>query len=79
NIMPEYYERAYLPYDPSLYETQNLPYDYDSIMHYPDYAYAKQVGLKTMKAKKAGIDLSQERVKISKGDIAMIKKYYSCK
>ncbi|RWS19140.1 astacin-like protein, partial [Leptotrombidium deliense] len=79
NIAPGYYERAYLPYDPSIYETRNMPYDYDSIQQYPDWAYAKQVGLKTMKAKQAGIDLSQERVKISKGDIAMIKKYYSCK
>ncbi|RWS20200.1 hypothetical protein B4U80_14311, partial [Leptotrombidium deliense] len=74
-----YYERAYKPYSFAYYSTQNMAYDFFSIMHYGDYAYAKP-GLKTMRPKPPyeNVDLSHERVTITPTDSAKIKLYYGC-
>ncbi|RWS21239.1 Astacin-like protease, partial [Leptotrombidium deliense] len=56
NIKQGYYEANYQPYSGDYYWTQNLPYDYWSIMHYPSYAYTTRWDLKSMTARD-GTDL----------------------
>lgn len=49
-------------------------YDYDSIMHYPEYAFSKN-GEKTILPLKEGVTIGQ-RNHLSKNDIAAIKNMY---
>jgi len=56
---------------------QNMPYDYASIMHYEDDAFAKWPWQRTVIPKKSGVKIGQ-RDHLSAGDVEEIKKYYQC-
>jgi len=69
-------------YEPNVVTHFNLPYDYDSIMHYSDTAFGK----KTNGIKKITIETKDptkqetigQRTRLSPGDIALVKKMYKC-
>ena len=57
-----------------------LPYDYDSIMHYPNNAFVKSWKLlwsKTLIPKKTNVKIGQ-RDGLSRIDVKKMKKYYGC-
>lgn len=58
------------------YDTLGLPYDYYSIMHYPDYSFARS-GYKSFTLKYPG-NLSNENQRLSPTDVQKINKYYGC-
>ena len=55
-----------------------VPYDYNSIMHYPDWAFSKN-GKPTIEAVggKKGAEIGQ-RDGMTAGDIEQVNKYYEC-
>ena len=53
-----------------------LPYDYDSIMHYPPHAFSSN-GKDTIVPKKAGVTIGQ-RTHVSEIDIREIRAAYKC-
>ncbi|KAK3728200.1 hypothetical protein QZH41_015954 [Actinostola sp. cb2023] len=57
-------------------DTLNAPYDYLSIMHYPEYAFSKN-RRKTIVPIRSGVRIGQ-RSGFSKVDIQQIKKLYKC-
>lgn len=54
-----------------------MPYDYYSIMHYPDYSYSNN-GKVTMVPKFDGYNIRYMPVKLSATDVEKTKKYYNC-
>ncbi|GAB0093918.1 hypothetical protein DMENIID0001_091100 [Sergentomyia squamirostris] len=54
----------------------NLPYDYNSVMHYPEDAFSKN-GLPTIEAKQSGVFIGQ-RIGMSELDIRRLNKLYKC-
>lgn len=64
--------------------TFGLPYDYESVMHYPGQAFANSRALKkkylTIRTKKREFQNKiGQRNGLSKGDVNLIKKMYKCK
>ena len=63
--------------------TQSLGYDYDSIMHYPKYAFSRN-GRKTIEVvnmeayEEQGYPVLGQREWLSSSDIAVINKLYNC-
>ncbi|CAF1289978.1 unnamed protein product [Rotaria sordida] len=57
-------------------DTQNTLYDYDSLMHYPRYAFSKN-GLPTIEAIQPNVMIGQ-RLYLSPTDIREIQLYYNC-
>jgi hypothetical protein len=57
-----------------------IPYDYESIMHYGSYAFAKDRNKPAMTPKQSGVTLKEpyEKNVLTKNDIAMINKLYNC-
>merc|ERR1712025_1503799 len=66
-------------YGPDVVTHFNLPYDYDSIMHYTDHDFKKSGSERTIETldptKQETIGKSK---KLSPGDIALVKKMYKC-
>lgn len=58
--------------------TQGLPYDYNSIMHYGGYQSAKNLSLPTIEALDPNIIVGKA-VELSPLDIIRVNKYYKCK
>ncbi|CAH1796490.1 unnamed protein product, partial [Owenia fusiformis] len=62
-------------------DTLGLPYDYGSILHYSEKAFAKHSGLKTIVPKsdalKNGLKMGQ-RVTLSEGDVKKVQTLYNC-
>lgn len=58
----------------------NMPYDYDSLMHYSAYSYAKDRKKPVITAKDAAMQdfLGRNGERVSEGDIRLIKKMYGC-
>lgn len=54
----------------------NFPYDYKSLMHYPDNAFSKN-GKPTIVAKQSGVVFG-ERDRISDNDLAELRSAYKC-
>ncbi|XP_045626466.2 astacin-like metalloprotease toxin 3 [Procambarus clarkii] len=72
NFLPKTEEGAYL-------WTMGLPYDYNSIMHYPLHAFnLDEKHTPTMKLKKPFSGFLGNRECPSRTDIAMINRYYEC-
>ncbi|XP_036832944.1 astacin-like metalloprotease toxin 5 isoform X1 [Oncorhynchus mykiss] len=57
-------------------DTQDLPYDYDSIMHYGTYYFSSNRN-PTIDSKKSGVQIGQ-RNHLSPLDIARLNKLYQC-
>ncbi|KAF9810582.1 hypothetical protein SFRURICE_021035 [Spodoptera frugiperda] len=55
----------------------NVPYDYNSVMHYSEYAFSKNQQ-KTIEPKVGGVKLGQ-REGLSRGDVKKINNMYNCK
>ncbi|KAH9641322.1 hypothetical protein HF086_013304 [Spodoptera exigua] len=55
----------------------NVPYDYNSVMHYSEYAFSKNQQ-KTIEPKVGGVKLGQ-REGLSRGDVRKINNMYNCK
>ncbi|XP_055355844.1 zinc metalloproteinase nas-15-like [Paramacrobiotus metropolitanus] len=58
-------------------DLQGLPYDYDSLMHYPFNAFGKDLQLPTIIPKKKGARIGQ-RDRMSALDVVRIKLGYKC-
>jgi hypothetical protein len=54
-----------------------MPYDYYSIMHYPDYSYSSN-GKPAFVPKYPGHSVQHMNVKLTPTDIKKTKKYYDC-
>lgn len=57
-------------------DTQNTPYDYGSVMHYPNSAFSAN-GLPTIEPLQPNVIIGQ-RVNMSAIDIQEVRLYYSC-
>ncbi|KAI8442421.1 hypothetical protein MSG28_005935 [Choristoneura fumiferana] len=53
-----------------------VPYDYNSVMHYSEYAFSKN-GRKTIEPKVGGVTLGQ-REGLSRGDVKKVNAMYNC-
>lgn len=58
-------------------DTFQLPYDYDSIMHYPHNAFAKNKELPTLVPKKRRAEIGKDK-QMSILDVAKIRLAYNC-
>lgn len=63
---------------PPIISTQNLPYDYNSIMHYKRHTFAKDRMRPTIIPLKKGVQIGQ-RVGMSQLDIVQLQRLYGCK
>jgi hypothetical protein len=66
--------------DPNLSETYGVPYDYDSVMHYPKDAFAKVDGETVIVTYKdpSKQDVIGQRDHLSKGDALKLNRMYKC-
>ncbi|CAH0595484.1 unnamed protein product [Chrysodeixis includens] len=55
----------------------SVPYDYNSVMHYSEYAFSKN-SQKTIEPKVGGVKLGQ-REGLSRGDVKKVNNMYNCK
>lgn len=62
---------------PPIIDTQGLPYDYNSIMHYYPYEFAIDQSIPTVRAIKEGVTIGQ-RIGMSQLDILRVQKLYGC-
>jgi hypothetical protein len=61
------------------YSVFNLPYDYQSIMHYSSYAFAINPNIPTIEPLRPGVKLTgTDRPSLSSSDITAIRKLYGC-
>ncbi|XP_071547111.1 protein SpAN-like [Panulirus ornatus] len=58
--------------------TMGLPYDYDSIMHYPSYSFAKDPSVPTITVKRRHNRPIGQRKALSPSDIARLNRLYNC-
>lgn len=65
-------------YNSSLINSHERPYDYDSIMHYENEAFAKAPGLKTIIAKDDPNRVLGQRVGLSDEDVLQVERLYNC-
>ncbi|XP_059490854.1 zinc metalloproteinase nas-14-like, partial [Neocloeon triangulifer] len=56
---------------------ENMPYDYESVMHYKHTAFSKDLTRPTLVPRKAGVEIGQ-RIKVSKIDVAKLNRLYEC-
>ena len=65
-------------YSRSEINNHGVKYDYDSVMHYGAYDFAKQAGLKTIQTLKKGVNIGDKQ-KLSAMDEKQAKLLYGCK
>ncbi|XP_071537531.1 uncharacterized protein [Panulirus ornatus] len=58
--------------------TFGLPYDYNSVMHYGAKAFAKDIKKPTISVNKDFPGLLGQRTAPSRGDVAILNRYYQC-
>lgn len=75
NIDPVY-NYAFTKVSAAEYDTLGVTYDYYSVMHYPDYSFARP-GFKSFTLKFPG-DVSSENQRLSPTDVQKVNKYYGC-
>ncbi|XP_047538352.1 zinc metalloproteinase nas-7-like, partial [Vanessa atalanta] len=63
--------------DPKRSNDYGISYDYNSVMHYSEYAFSKN-SQKTIEPKVSGVTLGQ-REGLSRGDVKKINNMYNCK
>ncbi|XP_029643102.1 astacin-like metalloprotease toxin 2 [Octopus sinensis] len=71
------HEKNFLKMYPPLIDTQNLPYDYHSIMHYGPYAFAIDRAIPTIIPLKKNAVIGQ-RSGMSQLDIIQLQRLYKC-
>ncbi|UJR19178.1 hypothetical protein I4U23_022308 [Adineta vaga] len=76
NIDPKF-QYNYDKYSADYFTTMNMPYDYYSIMHYPDYSYSSN-GKPAFVPTYPGYNIHAMNVKLTSTDIQKVKKYYNC-
>ena len=76
NINPRYLSN-FLKKDRSQVDSMGVPYDYNSIMHYPETAFSRQPGLVTLLSKEWGIPLGNAH-ELSYLDVLQANKLYRC-
>ncbi|MFH4983486.1 hypothetical protein AB6A40_010195 [Gnathostoma spinigerum] len=57
--------------------TLNVPYNYNSLMHYGPMAFSRN-GRPTLTPRKSGADFMGQRVAFSKGDVEQVRRLYKC-
>jgi hypothetical protein len=57
-------------------DTLDLPYDYNSVLHYSELAFSKN-GKTTIRTKKPSVRIGQRKT-LSPTDIEEIRRYYNC-
>lgn len=70
-------ERNFRKLYPPVIDTQNLPYDYSSIMHYGRHSFAKDRRKPTIVPRKSNVKIGQ-RYGLSSLDIQQLRKLYGC-
>ena len=65
-------------YSRSEINNHGVKYDYDSVMHYGAYDFAKQAGLKTIQTLRNGVKIG-DKPKLSPMDVKQAKLLYRCK
>ncbi|XP_071527051.1 zinc metalloproteinase nas-14-like [Panulirus ornatus] len=58
--------------------TMGLPYDYNSILHYPTYSFAKDASFPTITVKGRHNHAIGQREELSRADIARLNRLYDC-
>ena len=76
NIVPRY-RTNFLKKDRSQVNSMGVPYDYNSIMHYPEGAFSRQPGRATLLSKEWGIPLGNAH-ELSPLDVLQANKLYKC-
>lgn len=76
NIDPRYLSN-FLKKDRSHVDSMGVPYDYNSIMHYPESALPRQPGLVTLRSKEWGIPLGNAQ-ELSRLDVLQANMLYRC-
>lgn len=72
------FHSQFTKFDESTINSYNVPYDYDSIMHYSSTAFAKKQGLVTIKSKgKRDVQFGQ-RDRLSNYDVKQARAMYGC-
>uniref|UniRef100_A0A0L8H576 Metalloendopeptidase n=1 Tax=Octopus bimaculoides TaxID=37653 RepID=A0A0L8H576_OCTBM len=71
------HEKNFLKMYPPLIDTQNLPYDYNSIMHYGPHAFAIDRAIPTIIPLKKNVVIGQ-RSGMSQLDIIQLQRLYKC-
>ena len=69
-------EGNFQKYSFTMIKTYDTPYDYDSIMHYDEHAFSKNLWSKTIEARN-GANIGQ-RNSLSKYDTQTLNKVYNC-
>ncbi|GAB1600721.1 zinc metalloproteinase nas-6-like, partial [Argonauta hians] len=70
-------ESNFLQLFPPIVNTQGLPYDYNSIMHYNAYEFAIDRSIKTVIPLKKGVTIGQ-RIGMSQLDVVRVQRLYGC-
>lgn len=76
NVHPRYLSN-FLKKDKSQVDSMGVPYDYNSIMHYPKAAFPRRPGLVTLLSKEWGIPLGNAH-ELSHLDVLQANKLYRC-
>lgn len=58
-------------------DSRNVAYDYDSVMHYGEFFFTKEQGLRTLQPLVAGVSIGQ-RVGLSEKDAQQGNLLYNC-
>ena len=69
-------ESNFNKYDASRVDLLDIPYDYDSVMHYGPTSFSKN-GLPTIQTLQSGVTIGQ-RVRLSTTDILELRRFYNC-
>ena len=71
-------ERNFRKYGTDLLDVQGITYDYDSLMHYGAYAFAKDRSIPVIQPKDPSIDLNRlgQNWQFSQNDILQVNKRY---
>ena len=71
-------QRNFRKYRPNRADVQGIPYDYDSLMHYGAYAFAKNRSIPVIQPKDPSVDLRRlgQNWMFSQNDILQVNKRY---
>ncbi|XP_072134800.1 meprin A subunit alpha-like [Mobula birostris] len=77
-IQPEK-KQNFAPYGEDIITDQNIPYDYESVMHYPPFSFSKNNSVRTITAKIPVFDdIIGQRLDFSAVDLLRLNRMYKC-